>query len=777
MSIPHGNIENQVVTFGFLSELLPYPIDMSSFLTPSHSSLDGVGVPHQANPTMCSPIAIAQYALAHWNAYLSTRDEQHSAVFLTQARWFVQHEVRIAEDSGGWPLSLPHPDVLPVEPAEPQGGKSGGLIRSGSSVAGSHFNVHTRGAWLSALAQGGALSVLLRAYQLTREEVFLEVAHRAVRTFEGDILDGGVSAPVGADGIFFEEIAVYPATHGLSGFIFALLGLYDYVAVTGDARIEKLISRSLATMHSIIAEFDAGYWTYTDLLHRRLASPADLSLQALLLEALAGHSGCNHCSLLSSRWKSYQRRFGSRLRYLITNRCASFGLALRDRFQSAFFPKFQVSPLTRVCVPLPEFPITGGVLTVMEGIDQVTKDLWQLEFLAHDVGPNEKGYKIHRFGTAKMDAWFFPAVWLYTLAGFSKLFALMHRGADYHVILPQDGVFTGAFAGLAAKLAGARVVCIDHSNLTSLKSATFRAERRKFFATKTWPRHILHRLLEILYWPSLWLLARISARFVDHYLVPGTVGDGVEEVLAELGVHQSRVTRFSSMIDLNRHVVLDDASKASLRETKGIMADAIVIAIICRLSPEKGLDIALESISRALSTLSPDLCARVRVIIAGEGPLRTNLEEHIRARGLSQTCLLWGEISSLEVLSLLAISNIFLYTSTRGACFAMAVLEAMASGCTVIASRRPESNALLLADGRGIAVPPNDLAQTAEALVRLVNDLELCHQMGRAARDYIATQHSPMQSRRNLQRLTYWSALDELLELGKQSGTVERGEN
>src|SRR5260221_5480620 len=96
---------------------------------------------------------------------------------------------RTSDDAGGWPISSPHPDIP------------------------------TKGRWLSALTQGNALSVLVRAYQLTSEQPFLDAAQRVIRTFERDILDGGVSAPVGSNGVFFEEVAVYPAVHKLSGFI------------------------------------------------------------------------------------------------------------------------------------------------------------------------------------------------------------------------------------------------------------------------------------------------------------------------------------------------------------------------------------------------------------------------------------------------------------------------------------------------------------------------------------------------------------------------------
>jgi glycosyltransferase involved in cell wall biosynthesis len=741
MSIQQSEAENNMQGAGVESAfaLSSFPVDMSSFLVLPHCTFDAAGVPSQVNPAGYHPTTIAHYALAHWNQYLATDTGSHRTTFLAQASWLVEHEMRIGEDAGGWPISFPHPDVP------------------------------TRGPWLSALTQGSAISVLLRAYQLTREEVFLAVAHRAVRAFEQDILDGGVSAPLGADGVFFEEVAVYPATHMLSGFIFALFGLYDYVACTADARIEQLIQRSLTTLHGLLDEFDVGFWTRPDLLHRRLATPSHLTLQITLLEALARHSVCERCSTLASRWKSYQRRFGSRLHYLIASRCARYGRALWVRVQTALFPKSHNTRFLRVCVPVTGFPVTGGIRTVLTGVAQVTGDIWQMEYLTQHVGPNPEQLIIHRFGTALTSPWQFPLVWLYAITGCRKLISLLHHGAHYHVILPQDGVFTAAFAALAAKLVGVRVVCMDHGNLTLLKSHIYRAERLKALTTRGWLYRLLGPLLFKWYWPSLYLLARLATRFVDHFLIPGVEGDGVEENCKRLGVPSSRITRFASMVDVDRYAVLDAASRANRREKNGIAADAIIIIMVCRLTPEKGIDIALEAISRALPALPSALRERVRVIIAGDGPLRKHIEEDIRGRGLSQTCVLWGKTSPADVVSLLSFSDIFLYTSTRGACFSMAVLEAVASGCAVIASTEPMANAHLLAEGRGIAVTPGDAEQTALALVRLVNDLGLCRCMGDLARAYLAVHHSAAMFRRTLMRVTYWSALNEFLHDGKES--------
>src|SRR6266700_7472532 len=277
------------------SELAPYSVYMWPLLAIPFGTLDEEGIPYNdapigEYPAAYNPTTIAQYALAHWNAYLATGDEKHKQAFMIQSRWLVAHESHFDDDRGGWPLPFP-----------------------------SHrYNAASQ--WLSALTQGNCISVLVRAYQLTREDIFLQAARRAVRTFELDIKDGGVSASVGDNGIFFEEVAAYPAAHILNGYILALFGLYDYVALTGDAKVSELIRRSLTTLHTLVDEFDVGYWSCYDLLHRHLVPLFYHALHIVLLKALAGYSGCEHCMQLAIRWETYQHRFLCRLRYLITSR-------------------------------------------------------------------------------------------------------------------------------------------------------------------------------------------------------------------------------------------------------------------------------------------------------------------------------------------------------------------------------------------------------------------------------------------------------------------------
>lgn len=754
-----------------ISALHPYPMDMSQFLVlPLHQSGGAGRGPWGGAAINQAPTedaaAVAQYALAHWNLYLETNEEQHRLVFLAQARWLVAREMRIGGDTVGWPILLADTKewaaLQPAQERREDDGKEGRRC-------------------LSAVAQGCVLSVLVRAYGLTHEEVFLETAHYTVRTFERDILDGGVSASVGSDGIFFEEVAAYPAAHSLPGLLFALFGLYDYVALSGDAHVEQLIACGLRALHELLGEFDTGFWTRANLLSRRLASPDELALQTMLLEALAKETDCEQCMRTALRWKGYQQQWSARLRYRIRSWVAAVGRRFGLWVRGMVFPLASAGSSSstgtdrlHVCIPVTSFPFTGGILTVLEGIAGVMQGSWQIEYLAHFIGPDRAKYVVHRFGGARTAPWHFPFVWLHVLAGAKKLVALLRGGAEYSVIMPQDGLFTAAFSVLVGKLAGIRVICIDHSTLTWPTNPLFRAERIEAIRRKPW--HPTMRLLVLLmlqlYWPSLALLARFSARFVDHFLIPGVPGDEIEDVCRRIGVPQSRLTRFASMIDVRRHTVFDTETRAHMRELKGMDADDIVVAIICRLEAEKGLEVAIESIHRALTACSSEVRSRLRVVIAGDGLLRKQLEEDIAERGLSQTCVLWGDIPAEEVIALLGISDIFLYTSTRGACFPMAVLEAMASGCAVIASTQPIANAHLLAEGRGIAVSPGDAEQAALALEMLMNDLMLCRYMGKQARKYIALHHSPDTFQRTLMQITYWSAFDEILANGKRLGAL-----
>jgi len=710
--------------------LPPYPIDMSPLLALAQRMIDQRGIPfetaHAGDRVSYNPVTIAQYALACWNVYLTERDERHRHAFLAQAYWLVEHGVCVADDVSCWPIPFPRREF------------------------------HAPGPWLSALAQGVGISVLARAYWLTGEEVFLRAARRGVRAFELDILDGGVSTPIGEDGVFFEEVAVYPAAHTLSGFVPAFFGLQDYIALTGDEHVAALLQRSHATMHALIDEYDTGYWTRDDLLHRRLASRYEHGLHVMFMEAFARQSGCEHCAALATRWKQYQRRLICCLRYAIASRLArhhrAFWMRLRSLIGGPPVGNGETSPY-RVCIPITAFPVAGGMRSVLFSVMQVMAEEWQIEYLTQHIGPDAEGLAIRSFGGVRAVPWRFPNVFLYVFGGGRKLISLLRHGHRYHLILPQDGVFTGAFAALVARIAGVRVVCMDHGNVTLLYSRVYRRERSEALKVEPWPGRLLSRLRLACYWPALHFLAWIATRAANGFL---PAGDDVERVYRQrFNVHLSRIVRYPFMIDTSSFAPFDTVARACWRTQHGIAADTVVIAMVNRLAPEKGLNIAIEGISQALLELPDELRMRVQVIIAGDGPLRAQLEADIRRHKLDATCIIWGEATSADVAEILGASDIFLYTGLRGI-NSVSVLEAMGAGCAVIASTEPQLMIKLLAEGRGLAIPPGDSGAVAAALVRVIGDPDLRRQMGQKAREYVVAHHNAAALKRALLRATYW---------------------
>ncbi|WP_069805544.1 glycosyltransferase family 4 protein [Thermogemmatispora onikobensis] len=695
----------------------------------------------QSNPLVTSTAALqtACRALTHWNRSLVGGDHRERDLFLEDARRLLALEQPLGNGAGGWPLVLLRPGGGPT-------------------------------LCLSAPVQSCVLAVLLRALSMTGDQAYMLALERCLKTFHCDILDGGIYSPLYADGIFFEELAIYPATHSFTGMALALLSLHELIEYwpACEEVSRELYQRALTTFERSLCEFAGRFWPYRDLATRCLVTAQELALQIALLDALAASTKSEVCVRARQHWQHYSESWLRRLRSRWWHARHSLSARLWRFWQPRLFPRPASTPSQlRVCVPLPAFPAIGGVLTVLEGIEEATQGHWRMEYLTRAITDQETGkYVIHRFGRSWMGASHFPFVWFYVLTGAARLFALLRQGTAFDLVLPQDAVFSALLSAPLGHLAGARVVCIDHGHLTLLQEdihPLHLAERRRLLAHRSRLRRLIGRLQEWCYWPSYRLMLRLAARRVDQYLVPGVPGDGVETMAARFGIPASRVVRFASMVNIERYPVPSEEERAGRRQEYGFRPDDMVVAIACRLTPEKGLDLALASLARALERLKPTARARVRLIIAGDGPLRQELERTIDRLQLHDHCALWGELSAPEIARLLSISDIFLYTSTRGACFSMAVLEAMAAGCAVIASTRPPSNALLLAEGRGIAVRPADTEETANALVRLLDNPALCRQMGRAARAYIATQHSPETFRRALLRASGWAALEQLL--------------
>jgi glycosyltransferase involved in cell wall biosynthesis len=160
----------------------------------------------------------------------------------------------------------------------------------------------------------------------------------------------------------------------------------------------------------------------------------------------------------------------------------------------------------------------------------------------------------------------------------------------------------------------------------------------------------------------------------------------------------------------------------------GAPAGAMTIGIVAVLREEKDHGTLLRAMR-----LVVDEVPEAHLLVIGDGPLRSGLEELARQLGITGNVTFAGSRS--DVAALLPALDVAVLSSTTE-CFPMAVLEAMACGVPVVGTAVggvPE----MIEDGvTGYLVPPRDARAMADALVKVLRD-PARDAMGRAARDRV----------------------------------------
>lgn len=144
------------------------------------------------------------------------------------------------------------------------------------------------------------------------------------------------------------------------------------------------------------------------------------------------------------------------------------------------------------------------------------------------------------------------------------------------------------------------------------------------------------------------------------------------------------------------------------------------ILVLARLVPVKGLDVLLAALGRLIGQ-----GADVELLIAGAGPLRSELETLTRDAGLGAAVRFLGEVRGAQKRRLLIGCDVLALPSRRLAdgrteSAPTVLLEALASGCPVVASDVGGARELL--GDAGTLVPPEDPGALAAALRAILED-------------------------------------------------------
>lgn len=199
---------------------------------------DGQGVPRSLDKSSgtfyYNPVAIAQYGAAEYGYYLNTKDGRHWENCLRAARGLL----RLQDEKGGWSYDI---DMISTR---------GDGLKSG---------------WYSAMAQGQAVSLFVRANALEPDPAYRDAAHRALALLEVPVGEGGLLAKLGGHN-FYEEYPTIPPSYTLNGFLFCLFGLYDSWQAFQDEQAGRLFQNGVQTVKAVLPLYDGVLSSY-DLFH------------------------------------------------------------------------------------------------------------------------------------------------------------------------------------------------------------------------------------------------------------------------------------------------------------------------------------------------------------------------------------------------------------------------------------------------------------------------------------------------------------------------------
>jgi glycosyltransferase involved in cell wall biosynthesis len=171
---------------------------------------------------------------------------------------------------------------------------------------------------------------------------------------------------------------------------------------------------------------------------------------------------------------------------------------------------------------------------------------------------------------------------------------------------------------------------------------------------------------------------------------------------------------------------LPEPSGRDVRAELGIGVDAPVVGTVCELRPQKALEVLVEA-----ADLLRERVPGLRVLIVGDGPERERLEELVRRRGLDSVVTFPG--LRRDVSDLLAAFDLCVCCSDYEGS-PLAVMEYMAAGKPVVATRVGGVPDLVEDGVNGLLVGPRDPVALAEAVAELLVDPVRRQEMGERGR-------------------------------------------
>jgi len=280
---------------------------------------------------------------------------------------------------------------------------------------------------------------------------------------------------------------------------------------------------------------------------------------------------------------------------------------------------------------------------------------------------------------------------------------------------------------------------LTHSHYDVVHFHTSRAHSMAPFARGLAGALVVTRRMD--YRPNRLFAPYLYNRAVDAV---AAISSRVADSLNEAGVARDHVRIIPSGVDCERFQAATPAEREAARVATGVAPDDFLIGTVGMLEERKGHRYLIEAIAILNRTLRGSV--RIKCAIAGDGAMHAELAQFAGQSGIARDTFFLGMIGDAR--RLLDAIDIFVFPSLSEG-LGVALLEAMACGLPVIASRVGGIVDIVEDGVTGLLVRPRDAQSIADAITALIDDPPRRRRIADAARKRVVENFSMNAMTRN----------------------------
>jgi len=254
--------------------------------------------------------------------------------------------------------------------------------------------------------------------------------------------------------------------------------------------------------------------------------------------------------------------------------------------------------------------------------------------------------------------------------------------------------------------------------------------------------------------PFFLALDRITARLACARLI--AVSEFVRQSThTHMRFPLERIDVIHNPVDVDELGRTPRRERGALLAEAGLPTDAVVILSVARLTPQKGLQFAIDALPRILESHE-----RAHLVSIGA------LEHRLWVEALEERCQDWGVRervhflgSRCDVAQWMRACDVFVFPSQMEG-FGLALIEAMALGCVCVAADSGPIGEIMEDGIEGVLVKAGDVDSLAEGVLRALDDGAQRTRLAEAAVQSVSRRFDPRIGAERLQAI-YQRVVDE----------------